>query len=40
MGRGMRPQRYKDSGLSDVKTVKAEEGTWIDSSGRSFTLTK
>ena len=38
-GRGVRLQRYKDGGLSDVKTFKAEEGlTWIDSAGRSFTL--
>jgi topoisomerase-4 subunit A len=39
-GRGVRLQRYKDGGLSDVKTFKAEEGlTWIDTAGRSFTLT-
>ncbi len=39
-GRGVRLQRYKDGGLSDVKTFKAGEGlTWIDSAGRSFTLT-
>ena len=39
-GRGVRLQRYKDGGLSDVKTFKANEGlTWIDSAGRSFTLT-
>ena len=38
-GRGVRLQRYKDGGLSDVKTFKAEEGlTWVDSAGRSFTL--
>ena len=39
-GRGVRLQRYKDGGLSDVKTFKAEDGlTWVDSAGRSFTLT-
>ncbi len=39
-GRGVRVQRYKDGGLSDVKTFKAGEGlTWIDSAGRTFTLT-
>ncbi|MEA2987245.1 MAG: topoisomerase subunit [Alphaproteobacteria bacterium] len=39
-GRGVRLQRYKDGGLSDVKTFKAGAGlTWIDSAGRSFTLT-
>jgi topoisomerase-4 subunit A len=38
-GRGVRLQRYKDGGLSDVKTFKAQEGlTWVDSAGRSFTL--
>ena len=39
-GRGVRVQRYKDGGLSDVKTFKAGEGlAWIDSAGRTFTLT-
>ncbi|MBX6426366.1 MAG: DNA topoisomerase IV subunit A [Variibacter sp.] len=38
-GRGVRLQRYKDGGLSDVTTFKAAEGlTWADSSGRVFTL--
>ncbi|HEX5507286.1 MAG TPA: DNA topoisomerase IV subunit A [Pseudolabrys sp.] len=38
-GRGVRLQRYKDGGLSDVTTFKAEQGlTWIDAAGRSFTL--
>ena len=38
-GRGVRLQRYKDGGLSDVKTFKGDEGlTWIDSAGRSFNL--
>jgi topoisomerase-4 subunit A len=37
-GRGVRLQRYKDGGLSDVATFKAAEGlTWTDSAGRSFT---
>ncbi len=39
-GRGVRLQRYKDGGLSDVKTFKAADGlTWIDSAGRAFSLT-
>jgi topoisomerase-4 subunit A len=39
-GRGVRLQRHKDGGLSDVTTFKASEGlTWIDSAGRSFNLT-
>ena len=39
-GRGVRLQRYKDGGLSDVKTFKAKEGiTWIDAAERTFTLT-
>jgi topoisomerase-4 subunit A len=38
-GRGVRLQRFKDGGLSDLKTFKAENGlTWIDSAGRSFTF--
>ena len=38
--RGVRLQRYKDGGLSDVTTFKAEDGlTWIDAAGRAFTLT-
>jgi topoisomerase IV subunit A len=38
-GSGVRLQRYKDGGLSDVTTFKASDGlTWIDSAGRSFTL--
>jgi topoisomerase-4 subunit A len=38
-GRGVRLQRYKDGGLSDLKTFKAENGlTWIDSAGRTFTF--
>ncbi len=39
-GRGVRLQRYKDGGLSDVTTFKAREGlSWTDSAGRVFTLT-
>src|SRR5437870_2306870 len=38
-GRGVRLQRYKDGGLSDVKTFKAETGlTWVDPAGRTYTL--
>ncbi len=38
-GRGVRLQRYKDGGLSDVTTFPAKEGlTWLDSAGRVFTL--
>ena len=37
-GRGVRLQRYKDGGLSDVKTFKAADGlSWIDTAGRVFT---
>jgi topoisomerase-4 subunit A len=39
-GRGVRLQRFKDGGLSDLKTFKSEDGlTWYDSAGRTFTLT-
>ena len=38
-GRGVRLQRYKEKGLSDVTTFKATEGlSWVDAAGRSFTL--
>jgi len=38
-GRGVRLQRHKDGGLSDVKTFKEGDGlTWIDSAGRVFNL--
>jgi topoisomerase-4 subunit A len=38
-GRGVRLQRYKDGGLSDVTTFKATDGlTWTDTAGRVFTL--
>jgi topoisomerase-4 subunit A len=39
-GRGVRLQRHKDGGLSDIKTFAVEKGlTWTDSAGRVFTLT-
>jgi topoisomerase-4 subunit A len=39
-GSGVRLQRHKDGGLSDVKTFKASEGlSWTDSAGRVFNLT-
>jgi topoisomerase-4 subunit A len=39
-GRGVRLQRFKDGGLSDLKTFKAGDGlTWIDASGRVFNQT-
>jgi topoisomerase-4 subunit A len=38
-GRGVRLQRFKDGGLSDLKSFKAQAGlTWVDSAGRSFTF--
>jgi topoisomerase-4 subunit A len=38
-GRGVRLQRYKDGGLSDVKTFKAADGlTWLDAADRTYTL--
>jgi topoisomerase-4 subunit A len=38
-GRGVRLQRYKDGGLSDLKTFKAQDGlAWTDSAGRGFSL--
>jgi topoisomerase-4 subunit A len=37
-GKGVRLQRYKDGGLSDIKTFTLADGlTWQDSSGRTFT---
>src|SRR5947199_66960 len=37
-GRGVRLQRYKDGGLSDIKAFEVEEGlSWADSDGRIFT---
>ncbi len=38
-GRGIRLQRHRDGGLSDLKTFEVEKGlTWTDSAGRVFTL--
>jgi topoisomerase IV subunit A len=38
-GRGVRLQRYKEKGLSDVTSFKADDGlTWIDGAGRTQTL--
>ena len=38
-GRGVRLQRYKDGGMSDLKTFKAADGLgWTDSAGRQFTM--
>jgi topoisomerase IV subunit A len=37
-GRGVRLQRYRDGGLSDVVTFKAGDGlNWFDAAGRAFT---
>jgi topoisomerase IV subunit A len=39
-GRGVRLQRYKDGGLSDLKTFGVEQGlSWTDTAGRAFSLT-
>jgi topoisomerase-4 subunit A len=39
-GRGVRLQRHKDGGLSDLKTFKAADGlAWVDSAGRTFVQT-
>jgi topoisomerase IV subunit A len=39
-GRGVRLQRFKDGGLSDLKTFAAEQGlSWTDTAGRAFSLT-
>jgi topoisomerase-4 subunit A len=38
-GKGVRLQRYKDGGLSDVRVFRKAEGlTWLDPAGRNFTL--
>jgi topoisomerase-4 subunit A len=38
-GRGVRLQRHKDGGLSDIKTFEAKKGlNWTDSAGRVFNL--
>jgi topoisomerase-4 subunit A len=40
-GKGVRMQKFKDGGLSDARTFKLKEGlSWIDSSGRNFTVTE
>jgi len=40
-GRGVRLQKYKDGGLSDLKAFALSEGlAWIDSSGRNWTVTE
>ncbi len=39
-GKGVRLQKYKDGGLSDLRTFPSATGlTWTDSSGRSYTRT-
>ena len=39
-GSGVRLQRYKDGGLSDITTFTAKDGlTWLDGAGRAFTMT-
>ena len=39
-GKGVRLQRYKDGGLSDIRAFNLKEGlSWTDSSGRNFTNT-
>jgi topoisomerase-4 subunit A len=39
-GRGVRLQRHKDGGLSDLKTFKGADGlSWTDGAGRVFNLT-
>lgn len=39
-GSGVRLQRYKDGGLSDVKTFRGADGlTWTDGAGRAFSMT-
>ena len=40
-GRGVRLQKYKDGGLSDVTTLKLATGlSWLDSSGRTWTVSE
>jgi topoisomerase-4 subunit A len=37
-GKGVRLQRYKDGGISDLKTFASADGlVWTDSSGRTYT---
>jgi topoisomerase IV subunit A len=39
-GKGVRLQKFKDGGLSDARSFKLKEGlTWIDGSGRTWTVT-
>ena len=38
-GKGVILQRFKDGGLADVRVFKKSDGlTWLDSAGRTFTL--
>ena len=40
-GKGVRLQRYKDGGVSDIRVFTMDQGlTWQDASGRSFTRGK
>jgi topoisomerase-4 subunit A len=40
-GKGVRLQRYKDGGISDVRGFTIADGlTWADSAGRSFSKSK
>jgi topoisomerase-4 subunit A len=40
-GRGVRLQKYKDGGLSDVRTFARADGlSWVDTSGRTWTVTE
>jgi topoisomerase-4 subunit A len=40
-GKGVRLQRYKDGGISDIKVFAMEEGlSWDDSAGRNFNRKK
>ena len=40
-GKGVRLQKYKDGGLSDVRTFALEDGlTWLDPAGRTRTVTE
>ena len=39
-GRGVRLQKYRDGGLSDARVFSRADGlTWVDSSGRTWTVT-
>jgi topoisomerase-4 subunit A len=40
-GKGVRLQRYKDGGVSDIRTFGMEDGlSWDDSAGRNFNRNK